>query len=315
MVTTHMKRIQYSRYGGPELMRVEDFQLAAPGKGEVAVQVKFAAINPIDWKLRNGQMKIVTGKAFPRAMGMDFSGTVINVGPGVTRHKAGDAVFGLARFKESGAHGEAVVTKENFLATKPENISFEAAACLGTPGVTAWNGLIDKAKLRTGQHVFINGCAGAVGEAAVQIAQLFGAVVSGSCSARDMERATSLGVQHVYDYRTTDLSKITTRFDVVYDTAATMTVSDGLAMLRRGGVFLDLDPGSAKLIRAIFDRRLKLIIGSPRAEILEKLASAARENRFKIPIGEIVSLNGAIQLISELEKGRRLGGKGVVAME
>ena len=83
----------------------------------------------------------------------------------------------------------------------------------------------------------------------------------------------------------------------------------------RGGVFLDLDPGPAKLIRAIFDRRLKPIIGSPRAELLEKLASAARENRFKIPIGEIVSLNGAIQLITELERGRKLGGKGVVAME
>lgn len=310
-----MKRIQYSRYGGPEIMRVEDFRLPAPGKGEVAVQVRFAAINPIDWKLRNGQMKIVTGHAFPRAMGMDFSGIVIGVGPGVTRYKAGDAVFGLARFKESGALGEAVVTKENFLATKPENISFEAAACLGTPGVTAWNGLIDKAKLQTGQHVFINGCAGAVGEAAVQIAQLFGAVVSGSCSARDMERARSLGVLHVYDYRTTDLSKITARFDVVYDTAATMTVSDGLAMLRRGGMFLDLNPGPGKLIRSLFNRRLKPIIGSPRAEILEKLASAARENRFRIPIRETVSLNGAIQLITELEKGRKLGGKGVVAME
>jgi len=310
-----MKRIQYSRYGGPELMRVEDFQLPAPGNGEVAVQVKFAAINPIDWKLRHGQMKIVTGNAFPRPMGMDFSGTVISVGPGVTRYKAGDSVFGLARLKESGALGEAVVTKENFLATKPENISFEAAACLGTPGVTAWNGLIDKAKLRMGQHVFINGCAGAVGQAAVQIAQLFGAVVSGSCSAGDMKRATSMGVQHVYDYRTTDLSAVTTRFDVVYDTAATMTVSGGLAMRRRGGVFLDLNPGPGKLVRSLFDRRLKPIIGSPRADILEKLASAARENRFSIPVGETVSLNGAIQLITELEKGRKLGGKGVVAME
>ncbi|MBL3960929.1 NAD(P)-dependent alcohol dehydrogenase [Burkholderia sp. KCJ3K979] len=310
-----MKRIQYSRYGGPEVMRVEDFRLPAPGKGEVAVQVKFAAINPIDWKLRNGQMKIVTGKTFPRAMGMDFSGTVIGVGPGVKQYKAGDAVFGLARFKESGALGEAVVTKENFLARKPENLSFELAACLGTPGVTAWNGLIDKAKLQTNQHVFINGCGGAVGEAAVQIARLFGAVISGSCSARDMERATSLGVQHVYDYRTTELSKSATPFNVVYDTAATMTVSDGLAMLRRSGVFLDLNPGPGKLIRSLFDRRLKPIIGSPRAEILEKLASAARENRFRVPIGETVSLKGAIQLIAELERGRKLGGKGVVAME
>ncbi|MBK5149716.1 NAD(P)-dependent alcohol dehydrogenase [Burkholderia sp. R-69608] len=310
-----MKRIQYSSYGGPELMRVDDFELPAPGNGEVAVRVRFAAINPIDWKLRNGQMKIVTGRAFPRAIGMDFSGIVTAVGAGVTRLQAGDAVFGLARFKESGALGQAVVTKETFLARKPDSVSFEDAACLGTPGVTAWNGLIDKAKLQAGRHVFINGCAGAVGEAAVQIARLFGATVSGSCSARDMERARSLGVKTVYDYRTTDLSTIATRFDVVYDTAATMTVSAGMAMLRQGGVFLDLNPGLGKFIRAIFDRRLKPIIGSPRAEILEKLADAARDNKFSIPIGETVPLNAAIQLITELEKGRKLGGKGVVAME
>lgn len=310
-----MKRIQYSKYGGPELMQVEVFELPAPGKGEVTVRVKFAAINPIDWKLRSGEMKIVTGRAFPRAMGMDFSGIVTAIGPGVTRLKMGDAVFGLARFKESGALGQAVVTKEAFLAKKPDNISFEDAACLGTPGVTAWNGLIDKAKLQAGQHVFVNGCAGAVGEAAVQIARLFGATVSGSCSARDVERARSLGVQTVYDYRATDLSTITTRFDVVYDTAATMTVSAGVALLRQGGVFLDLNPGIGKFVRAIFDRRLKPVIGSPRAEILEKLADAAGGGKFRILIGETVPLNAAVQLITELERGRKLGGKGLVAMD
>jgi NADPH:quinone reductase-like Zn-dependent oxidoreductase len=310
-----MKRIQYGRYGGPEMMRVDDFELPSPGKGEVAVQVKYAAINPIDWQLRSGKMKIVTGRAFPRAMGMDFSGIVMAAGTGVTRLKMGDAVFGLARFKESGALGQAVVTKETFLAKKPDNVSFEDAACLGTPGVTAWNGLIDKAKLQPGQHVFINGCAGAVGMAAVQIARLVGADVSGSCHARDMERAKSLGMKSVYDYRTTTLSAIATRFDVVYDTAATMTVSAGVAMLHRGGVFLDLNPSPAKFIRAIFDRRLKPIIASPNAEILEKVGDAARHGKFRIPVGEIVQLNGAIQLITELEKGRKLGGKGVVAVE
>ncbi|MDP9893779.1 NADPH:quinone reductase-like Zn-dependent oxidoreductase [Variovorax boronicumulans] len=150
-----MKRIQYGMYGGPELMRLDEFELAAPGQGQVAVKVRFAAINPIDWKLRNGQMKIVTGKAFPRAMGFDFAGTVTAVGPGVTRFVPGDAVFGLARFKESGALGEAVIANETALALKPGNISFEDAACLGTPGVTAWNGLVDKARLTAGQHVFI----------------------------------------------------------------------------------------------------------------------------------------------------------------
>ena len=132
-----MQRIQYQKYGGPELMRLEDFELAAPGKSEVAVKVRFAAINPIDWKVRNGYLKMVTGKAFPRAMGSDFSGTVISVGSGVTRVKPGDTVFGSARLKESGALGQAVVTLESFVARKPDAMSFEDAASLGTPGVTA----------------------------------------------------------------------------------------------------------------------------------------------------------------------------------
>lgn len=310
-----MKRIQYHQYGGPGVMRLEDFQLAAPARDEVAVQVKFSAINPIDWKMRNGVMKIVTGKAFPRAMGMDLSGTVIAVGSDVTRFKPGDAVFGLARFKETGALAQAALAKETALAKKPEDVSFEDAACLGTPGATAWTGLIDKARLRAGQHVFVNGCAGAVGEATVQIARLHGALVSGSCSADDMDRATRLGVQKVFDYRMTDVSKIGERFDVVYDTAATMTMAQGLGMLRKGGVFLDLNPSPGKFIGALFNRRLKPVVCTPTAEMLDSLAQAARDENFRLPIGEIVPLSEAIALITTLEAGRKVRGKSLVAMD
>jgi NADPH:quinone reductase-like Zn-dependent oxidoreductase len=310
-----MKRIQYHQYGGPDVMELEDFQLAAPAKDEVTVKVKFSAINPIDWKMRNGVMKIVTGKAFPRAMGMDFSGTVISVGSEVTRFRPGDAVFGLARFKETGALAQAVLAKETALARKPEDVSFEDAACLGTPGATAWTGLIDKAHLRAGQHVFVNGCAGAVGEATVQIARLHGAIVSGSCSARDMDRAKQLGVQTVFDYRATDVSKIGERFDVVYDTAATMTTAQGLGLLRKDGVFLDLNPSPGKFIGAMFNRRLKPVICTPTAEMLDSLAQAARDENFRLPIGEIVPLSEAIALITALEAGRKVRGKSLVAMD
>jgi NADPH:quinone reductase-like Zn-dependent oxidoreductase len=310
-----MKRIQYDRYGGAELMRLDDFELATPRKGQVAVKVRFAAINPIDWKLRNGQMKLVTGNAFPRAMGMDLSGTVISVGPGVTRFQPGDAVFGLAPFKEAGALAEAAVTNETSLARKPDNVSFEDAACLGTPGVTAWNGLMDKAAPTVDRHVFINGCMGAVGEAAVQIARMHGSIVSGSCRAGAMERARSLGVQTVFDYRTTDLTTISERFDVVYDTAATMTTAVGLGLLRKGGVFLDIDPTPGKFIRSIFNRRLKPIVCTPRPDILDSLARAAGEGKYRLPIGEVVPLSKAIQLIAALEAGRKLGGKSVVGMD
>lgn len=309
-----MKRIQYHRYGGPETMRLEDFALDEPGNGQVAVEVKFAAINPIDWKLRNGLMKIIAGKAFPRAMGMDFSGTVISVGAGVTRFRPGDAVFGMARLKQGGAFGSAVVTNEAFLALKPDEVSFENAACLVTPGVTAWNGLVDKARLASGQHVFVNGCLGAVGETTVQVARLLGATVSGSCSAGGMPRARALGLRNVYDYRTTDLTRLGERFDVVYDTAATMPTAVGLGLLGENGVFLDLNPTLAKFVRSMVSRKFKVVLCSARAEILDRVARAASEGNLRLPVGAVVPLSEAVRLIGELEAGRKIEGKGLIAV-
>jgi NADPH:quinone reductase-like Zn-dependent oxidoreductase len=309
-----MRRIQYRQYGGPETMKLEDFEPRAPRQGEVEVMVSFAAINPIDWKVRNGQLKIVTGKKFPRSLGSDFSGTVISVGPGVTRFQRGDAVFGSANIKDGGALGETVIAPETFLAKKPASVSFEEAACLGTPGVTAWNGLVDKAGLKAGSRVFVNGCTGAVGEVAVLIARMLGATVSGSCSAQAMERAHAIGVQKAFDYRTTDLSKLDERYDVVYDTAGTMPVATGLLLLRKGGFFLDINPTPGKFIRSIFNRSLKPIICTARADILDALARAAGEGKLRLPVAEIVPLSEAIGLLTALEAGRRLGGKGVVKM-
>ncbi|MGR9422172.1 NAD(P)-dependent alcohol dehydrogenase [Rhizobium leguminosarum] len=310
-----MKRIQYHRYGGPETMQLEDFELRTPGRGEVAIKVAFAAINPIDWKVRNGHLKMVTGKTFPRALGSDFSGTVISVGAGVTRFKAGDAVFGSVRIKDGGALGEAVIAPETFIAKKPADVSFEEAACLGTPGITAWNGLVDKARVKAGDHVFINGCTGAVGESAVQIARMFGANVSGAASAQQMRRAEQMGVHPVVDYRTTDLSRLKERFDAVYDTAGTMTVATGLGLLRNGGVFLDINPTPGKFIRAVFNRRLKPIVCTARADILDGLAKAAGEGQLRLPIAATVPLRDAIPQVIALEQGRKLNGKVVVAME
>lgn len=295
-------------------MVLEDFTLQEPGVGQVSVQVKFAAVNPIDWKLRNGAMKIVTGRSFPRAMGMDFSGTVLSVGQGVTRFKAGDAVFGMARLKQGGAFAEAVVTNEGFLTRKPDEVSFENAACLATPGVTAWNALVDKARLQPEQHVFVNGCMGGVGEAAVQIAKLLGATVSGSCSTASVGSARAAGLQNVYDYKTTDYAKVQERFDVVFDTAATMSSDLAFSLLRRNGVFLDINPMPGKFIRAMFDRRLKLIICSARPDILAEIAVAAAAGKLVLPIGEIVPLSQAAQLIGKLEEGRRIGGKGLISI-
>ena len=114
-----MKRLQYDRYGGPEVMRLAEFAPPPPGPDEVLVRVRAAASNALDWKMRNGEMKLMTGRSFPRAMGHDFAGVVEAVGAGVTRLKAGDAVLGVARFRQAGAFAEMVTAQEKAVVLKP----------------------------------------------------------------------------------------------------------------------------------------------------------------------------------------------------
>lgn len=207
-----------------------------------------------------------------------------------------------------------MIAPEPFIAKMPADVSFEEAACLGTPGITAWNGLVDKATVKAGDRVFINGCTGAVGESAVQIARMFGASVSGTVSAQQRHRAEQLAVHPVLDYRTTDLSRLRDRFDAVYDTAGTMSVASGLGLIRKGGVFLDITPTPGKFIRAMFNKGLKPIVCTARADILDALAKAAGEGRLRLPIAVTVPLRDAIPQVITLEEGRKLNGKVVVAM-
>lgn len=217
-------------------------------------------------------------------MGSDFSGTVLAVGTGVSRLKPGDAVFGVARLKESGAFAEAVVTKETFVARKPPEISFEQAACLTTAGVMAWMGLIDKAHLTAGQRVFVNGCTGAVGEAVVQLARMFGASVAGTCGAEAIPRAQELGVDPILDYRSTDVASIDDRFDVVYDTSGQLPVGVGLGLLTKTGALLDIHFSLAKLLRSVVNRRLQLFNCPPRPEILDGLGVAAAKGALRMSV-------------------------------
>lgn len=169
-----MRRIQYHRYGGPELMLLEEVEPPAPGRGQVLVRVRAAAANPMDWKVRNGTTKLMTGRRFPRGLGHDFAGTVAGVGESVTRFKAGDDVLGAMSMKDSGAFADMPVADEKLIVAKPAGLSYEEAAALPTAGVTALQSVIGKGGPRAGQSVFIHGCLGGVGRAAAQLALMHG---------------------------------------------------------------------------------------------------------------------------------------------
>ena len=166
-----MKRVQYLRYGAPEELRLDEVKQPDPGRGQIRVLVRAATANPMDWKIRRGEMKAISGFRFPRGLGHDFAGVVDAVGPGVDRLKVGDEVFGVTSISQAGAFAEYVVADEKNVGLKPPSISFEQAAALTIVGLTAWKALVAKARLSAGQSVFITGCLGGVGRSAVHIAR------------------------------------------------------------------------------------------------------------------------------------------------
>jgi NADPH:quinone reductase-like Zn-dependent oxidoreductase len=307
-----MKKLQYFRYGGPEELRLAEAPTPDPAKGEVRVRVKAASLNPMDRKIRRGEMKALSGFRFPRGLGHDFAGVVDAVGPGVRRFKSGDEVFGVSSIPRAGAFAEHVVAGEKNLGLKPPVLSFEQAAAMTIVGITAWTGLIAKAKLKAGQSVFIAGCLGGVGRSAVQFAREAGAKIVGSCSASGREDALALGVSEAVDYRAFDVASHRGRFDVVFDTAGALSLSQCGAMLKTGGVSLHIVPTFAKMVGCLLPSRHHLVFGNPTPQSLAGVADAAERGSLAPEIGRVVPLVDAIPIIVELEKTGSRNGKVVI---
>lgn len=310
-----MKRIQFHRYGGPEGMRLEDYRLPELGDDEILVKTRAASINPIDWKVRNGTMKIMTGRKFPRGMGQDFSGIVEGVGKGVTRFKIGDEVLGSTPVKTSGAFAETLITKEALAVAKPATLSHEEAATLPVAGCTAWTALVSKGGLKAGQSVFINGAYGAVGQAATQIAKALGASVAGRVAEDCMDAARTIGMDTVLDYTQPVPHRLLGRFDIVFDTHGSLTIEEGRKLAKSGGAILDVNPSPAKMLRIFLSPSRKFIMAKQDDATLRSVAKLAGERKLTISIGRRVPLSEGIGLVQALEAGERIGGKGLIVME
>lgn len=307
-----MKRVQYHHYGGPEELRLDEVSRPNAGKDQILVKVKAASVNPMDWKIRRGEMKMLTGFRFPRGLGHDFAGVVEAVGSGAARFKIGDEVFGVTAIRQAGTFAEYVVADEKHVGRKPPSISFEDAAALTLVSLTARSALVTKARLTAGQSVFITGCLGGVGRSAVQIARMRGANVVGSCSASGHEAALALGVGEVVDYRTFDVAPYRHRFDVVFDAAGALSLRQCGTMLKRGGMSLHIVPTPAKLVGSLLSSRHQLVFGHPTPQGMADIADAFARGQIVAAIGHIAPLSEAISAVVKLERTGLPKGKLVI---
>jgi NADPH:quinone reductase-like Zn-dependent oxidoreductase len=279
-------------------------------RGQVRVRIKAASANPADWGVRAGDLRFVSGQRFPRGMGHDFAGVVEAVGPATTRYQVGDEVFGISGIRASGAFAEALVIDEKRAYPNPAAVSFELAAALPMASVTAWSGVVDRAKLRAGQTAFIAGCLGGMGRSAVQIALARGAVVAGNCSAAGREEALALGLSEVADYRAFDVSAYHGRFDLVFDTADSLSVRQCGSMLKPGGVAVHVNPRLLLWCLVLWSH--KIASGQATPARMAGISQLAAQGKLVPKIGRTVSLADAIPALTELERAGTPKGKLVI---
>jgi NADPH:quinone reductase-like Zn-dependent oxidoreductase len=308
-----MERLEYNSYGGPDVVHLSAYTPPRPGRHDVVVRVAASSINPLDWKIRSGDFKMVTGWRFPRAMGSDFAGTVDSVGSAVSHFQPGDAVLGTTSIKGAGAFAPVVVTAERLLVAKPDCLSFVEAASLPTAGVTAWLALVKTAHLLRAERVFVNGAMGSVGSAAVEIAQAIGAEVAGRVAPASVVCAEALGIRPAWDYTKPLSTSLDGYFDLVLDCNGSLSAAESRRLIRRGGLVIDILPTAGKLLRSLTTSWYQVLIANPKAEYLQQVVKLAVARKLVIPIARTVSLADAPDLLASLERGLRLHGKAVIA--
>lgn len=236
---TKMKAVRIHEYGNSDVLKLEDVEIPKPGSDEVLVKINYAGVNPFDWKVREGFTKNWIQLKFPAILGIDFAGTIEETGPGVSKFREGDKVFGRAEFTKGGSYAEYTLVKEKAIAHVPKSIPINETAGLPVVAGTAWAALFDIAKLSSGKRVLITGASGGVGQAAVQIAKSAEAYVIGTTSKANIDLVKSIGADEVIDYTEGDFSKkVTQPVDIVFDTVGGETFSKSYGLVKKGGILV-----------------------------------------------------------------------------
>ncbi|HEY2515793.1 MAG TPA: NADP-dependent oxidoreductase [Polyangiaceae bacterium] len=235
-----MRAFVLTRYGGPSAAVLRDLPAPSPAPGEVQVAVKAAGLNPVDFKTREGQLRIIQRYPLPIAFGCELAGVVTSVGDGVTRFRAGDEVYARVAKNRLGAFAETACVQEDLVAKKPSSLDFAHAAAAPLAALTALQGLRDELGAKPGMRLFIPGGAGGVGTFALQLAKHFGATVATTASPRGRPLVERLGADVVVDYTTQNFTQELRDYDGAFDLVGGSSLWRAFSVVRRGAKVLSI---------------------------------------------------------------------------
>lgn len=247
-----MKAFVVDRYQKRSALRLADVPIPELREDEVLVEVHAAGVNLLDAKIRSGEFKLVLPYRLPLVLGHDVAGVVAKVGPRVRQFKPGDEVYARPDDFRIGTFAEFVAVKETSLALKPAGLTMEEAASIPLVALTAWQALVERAKLQKGQKIFIQAGSGGVGTIAIQLAKHIGATVATTTSSSNIALVKRLGADVVIDYKTQDFADVLREYDVVLNSQDSKTLEKSLGVLKRGGQLISIsgppDPAFARQI-------------------------------------------------------------------
>lgn len=246
-----MRALRYRRYGSPDVLAIEKLPEPVPRAGHAKVRVSAVALNPLDWKILAGHLRLIPFIASPpRGVGFDFAGEIVGVGGGAADRHVGERVFGsLTPLARDGACCEFISVPYDRLQPLPPKIEDVQAAALPVAGGTALQALTDDAPVVRGQRVLITGAAGGVGHFAVQIAKHLGAYVVAVASGRNADFVRSLGADEVVDYALQDFTQRDDRFELVFDAACASTFAHARRVLTDSGVYVNTGGDIASVVK------------------------------------------------------------------
>ena len=313
-MTTSMKAISFNSFGDANVLTVTTEPRPEPKAGEVLIRMSHTSVNPVDWKIRLGYLKDMLPHVFPIIPGWDAVGVVERIGASVTNFRVGDRVAAYARLPEvhSGTYAEYISLPNNFLAKIDQKVSFEEAAGVPLVALTAWQGLNDFTKLKSGDRVLVLNGAGGVGSFAIQFAKQLGATVAATTSSANVVYVKSLGADQVIDYTKESLSAraktvAPNGFDFVFDAIGGESAQTAFTAIKTGGQFVSIvdSPNAEQAEAAGIKANFHFVY--PEGNQLQGIFDRIRDGVTKVPAFTVLPVTDAVKAHQASETHRTRG--------
>ena len=302
-----MRAIQIHQYGGTEMLKLEEVDTPQINSDDILIKVKTAAVNPVDWKIREGYLQEFIPYPMPFTLGWDVAGIVTEVGSDVTDFKVGDEVFSRPNIARNGSYADYVSVKADEAVLKSEKLNFSQAAALPLAGITAWQCLVDVGQLKPNQRVLIHAGAGGVGHLAIQIAKAKGAYVIATASSANQALLAKLGADQAVDYSKAPLSEQIEAVDLVIDTIGGDVQAESWSLIKKDGMLVSITDQPSEEVAKEHGVNSAFVFIEPSSRILAELNKLVEADQLIPLIEHSYPLEKIVDAHIQSQSGRTRG--------